>query len=114
MGNWVLQTTSDVGLGAGSQNTNLKVKEVEKPKPIPPKIQPSPIRIPIRAIQKDAEVISQSKLIPFDLKVISSGGRGISGEGELGNIILRPSERLLGNNFDNSDGSRVRRNIVEL
>lgn len=114
MGNWVLQTTSDVGMGAGGQNTNLKVKEVEKPKPIPPKIQPSPIRIPIRQIQKDAEVISQSKLIPFDLKVIASGGRGIGGEGEQGNIALRPSERLFNNNFDNSDGSRVKRNVVEL
>lgn len=114
MGNWVLQTTSDVGMGAGGQNTNLKVKEVEKPKPIPPKIQPSPIRIPIRQIQKDAEVISQSKLIPFDLKVIASGGRGIGGEGEQGNIALRPSERLFNNNFDNSDGSRVKRNVIEL
>ena len=114
MGSWVLQTTPDVGMGAGGENTNLSVKSVEQPKPIAPKIQPTPIKIPINQIQKDAKIISQSKLIPFDLNYVSYSGRGVSGESEKGNIILRRSGQVFNNNFDNSAGSRSKTNTFEL
>jgi hypothetical protein len=69
MGSWVLQTTENVGLTASSDGGSiLGVKNVEKPKPITPKIALEPIQIPIIQIKKDAEVISRSKLIPYDMK----------------------------------------------
>jgi hypothetical protein len=69
MGSWVLQTTENVGLTASSDGGSiLGVKNVEKPKPIPPKIALEPMQIPIIQIKKDAEVISRSKLIPYDMK----------------------------------------------
>lgn len=68
MGSWVLQTTEDVGLGVSSDgDSNLGVKNIEKPKSIPQKISIPPIQIPIIEIKKDAEVISRTKLISYDM-----------------------------------------------
>lgn len=69
MGSWVLQTTENVGLSVSSDGGSiLGVKNIEKPKAIPPKVPLEPIQIPIIEIKKDAEVISRTKLIPYDMK----------------------------------------------
>ena len=64
MGSWVLQTTENVGLGTDK----LGVKNTERPKPVSEKVVIPPIQIPIIEIKKDAEIISRTKLIPYDMK----------------------------------------------
>jgi len=92
MGSWVLQTTEDVGLGAGGRGYNSSVKQVERPKPPRPRPILPQLSIPIGEIKKDAIVIGSSKLIPFDQRYLNnvSGKKSSSGGGsrrEITNII---------------------------
>ena len=73
LGSWVLQTTEDVGLGAGTGNADLTVKPViEEPQEVKEQqVKPVQLDIPIFGIQKDGEKISKGKTIPFDERNIA-------------------------------------------
>lgn len=128
MGSWVLQTTSDVGMGVGTNSkTDLSVKPTEQPRPPRPRPILPPLEIPIGEIKKDAVVIGSNKLIPYDSRILNAFNTAIGsgGSSRPGGESILDTQRFQGGNrrspvlydagggFDNSDGFRTRNTITE-